>query len=212
MKKLLVFVAALCASASINAKSLRELWVSMPDSLAPALNHNMRIEFADLQDMGVKPEVKNLLGENAEMDTLTTDFMQLASSPASTLQIKLLPYEGNDSILCMVRTFAAPEKESEVSFYNQHWERMPNQLFFDKNVETLEGYLLAKPDTMSEEKYQGLISAIEPRMFYANLSQKDNSIVFQLSLPLVSKEEKTQLNALLMQRKLKWNGKTFNEI
>ena len=72
------------------------------------------LEFAELQEMGVKAEVKNLLGETSVMDTLTADFAQLRTSKSATLQMKKLPSANGDSLLCVVKTFAGVEKESEL--------------------------------------------------------------------------------------------------
>ena len=64
------------ASLGMEAKSMKDLLVSMPDEVMPCLNKNMRLEFAELQEMGVKTEVKNLLEEVSVMDTLTQDFVR----------------------------------------------------------------------------------------------------------------------------------------
>ena len=65
MKKIKYILCAclMMASMGMEAKSMKDLLVSMPDSVVPYLNHNLRLEFAELQEMGVKAEVKNLLGE-----------------------------------------------------------------------------------------------------------------------------------------------------
>ena len=105
------------ASLGMEAKSMKDLLVSMPDSMTPALNSNLRLEFAELQEMGVKAEVKNLLGEASVMDTLAQDFVQIRLSSASTLQMKKLPMEQGDSVLCVVKTFAGPEGERTASFH-----------------------------------------------------------------------------------------------
>ena len=84
----------------MEAKSMKDLLVSMPDSVVPYLNHNLRLEFAELQEMGVKAEVKNLLGETSVMDTLTADFAQLRTSKSATLQMK------NCHRLTAIRCFA----------------------------------------------------------------------------------------------------------
>ena len=62
MKKIkyIMLACLLTASLGIEAKSMKDLLVSMPDSMMPTLNSNMRQEFAELQEMGVKAEVKNL--------------------------------------------------------------------------------------------------------------------------------------------------------
>ena len=212
MKKLFLLVMAVLLSVSVQAKTLRDLWLSMPDSLLPTLNKNLRLEFLDLVDMQVKPEVKNLLGEECLMDSVTSDFLEVTTSSSAQIQMGLLHQTSGDSVLCVVRTYSAPEKESEVKFYNQQWQELPSKNFFSSEVWQLGKFIKEKPDTLSEGKYRELISSIEPFMLLAKLSMNDNSMIFKVSLPLVSVEDKTNIEALLVQRKFKWDGRKFNEI
>lgn len=86
MKKLFVFLWVVLLVTSVQAKSLKDLWVSMPDSLLPTLDRNLRLELVELEEMGVKPNVKNLLGEECDMDTLTNDYLECTTSKAARLQ------------------------------------------------------------------------------------------------------------------------------
>ncbi len=186
------------ASLGMEAKSMKDLLVSMPDEVMPCLNKNMRLEFAELQEMGVKAEVKNLLEEVSVMDTLTQDFVQIRMTKASTLQMKKLPVENGDSLLCVVKTFAGPEKESELYFYNQDWKKMDATRLLDgKRMEDLAESLIQKPDTMSETRFAELKAMIEPRMVSALLLQNENSLVVRLSLPLLSADDKKAVNAMI---------------
>ena len=206
MKKMkyIMMACLLTASLGVGAKSMKDLLVSMPDEVMPCLNKNMRLEFAELQEMGVKAEVKNLLEEVSVMDTLTQDFVQIRLTKASTLQMKKLPVENGDSVLCVVKTFAGPEKESELYFYNQDWKKMDATRLLDgKRMEDLAESLILKPDTMSETRFAELVSAL--------LLQNENSLVVRLSLPLLSADDKKAVNAIKLQRSFKWNGKTFKE-
>lgn len=209
MKKMrfLMLACLVLASMGVGARSMKDLLVSMPDSVVPFLDKNLRLEFAELQEMGVKAEVKNLLGDTSVMDTLTTDFLQLRTSRVSTLQMKKLPALDGDSLLCVVNTFAGPEKDSELCLYTQDWKPVPCS--FD--LQSKAGALVQKPDTMSEERFAELKRMIEPKMVYALLLQHEDAIVLRLSLPLLSEEDKKQVNAIKMQRKFNWNGRTFNE-
>lgn len=211
MKKLFVLMMMASLMLPVQAKSLRELWVNMPDTLLPAFNKNIRMEFVDLLDMGVKPEVKNLLDEECQMDTLTADYLRLSTSASGSLQLKLLHQDGGDSLLCVIKTFAGPEKESEVKFFDQSWKEMDGTQYLPTDVGQVKRYLQSKPDTMTDARYEELARLIEPVMWHASLSEKDDFISLGVSLPLLSNAEKTQVNAILMQRKFKWNGKKFNE-
>ena len=65
------------ASLGMEAKSMKDLLVSMPDSVVPYLNHNLRLEFTELQEMGVKAEVKNLLGETCKYSSNCKIFISI---------------------------------------------------------------------------------------------------------------------------------------
>ena len=214
MKKIKYILCAclMMASLGMEAKSMKDLLVSMPDSMVPALNSNLRLEFAELQEMGVKAEVKNLLGEASVMDTLAQDFVQIRLSSASTLQMKKLPMEQGDSVLCVVKTFVGPEKESELHLFTQDWKALDTSRLFDgKSIGELAGSLVQKPDTMSESRFEELKAMIEPRMVSALLLQHENAVVVRLSLPLLSTEDKKLVNAIKLQRKFNWSGKSFKE-
>ena len=208
VKYMMICACLLLTSTGVGAKSMKDLLVSMPDSLMPYLDKNLRQEMPELQEMGVKAEVKNLLGENSVMDTLTADFLQIRMSKLSTLQMKKLPAEaGSDSLLCVVKTLAGPEKESELYLFDQDWK--PVDIGFDLN--SLATSLVQKPDTMTEERFEQLKMMIEPQMVSAMLLQHENAIVVRLSLPLLSSDDKKAVNVIRVQRKFNWNGRSFKE-
>ena len=60
---------------------MRDLWLSMPDSLCTCLDRNLRTELLDFVDMGVKAEVKNRMNGQSTMDTLTADYTETAARP-----------------------------------------------------------------------------------------------------------------------------------
>lgn len=211
-KKVLLLLMLLTFATNMSAKSLNELWVSMPDSLMPMVNKSQRIEFLDLKNLGVKAEVDNLLGESCQLDSVTSDYLKLTTSPSSLYEMRLLPQTSGDSLLCIVRTFSAPEKESELKFYDQEWKELEGTSLLPSNLSDVSLYMQAKPDTMNLERYHELQAMIEPQMFHLTWSEDGNELVSQLSLPLLGKEEKAQMLALLMQRKFKWDGEKFKEI
>ena len=211
-KNVLLLLMLLTFATNMSAKSLNELWVSMPDSLMPMVNKSQRIEFLDLKNLGVKAEVDNLLGESCQLDSVTSDYLKLTTSPSSLYEMRLLPQTSGDSLLCIVRTFSAPEKESELKFYDQEWKELEGTSLLPSNLSDVSLYMQAKPDTMSLERYHELQAMIEPQMFHLTWSEDGNELVSQLSLPLLGKEEKAQMLALLMQRKFKWDGEKFKEI
>ena len=183
LKRMLIILFSF-ASLAVSAKSMREIWLSMPDSMVRYLNKNKRIEFLDYVDMKVKTDVKNLLQGSSVMDTITSNYLSVKLNEASSIQMRLLPVRGSDSLLCIIRTYSAPAAESVVQ-------------------------LIAKPDTMSEQRFAELRAMIEPVMVQAELSAESDELFLQLSMPLLNSEDKKAIGSIISQRKIKWNGETF---
>ena len=185
---------------------MRDLWLTMPDSLCTCLDRNLRTELLDFVDMGVKAEVKN-------------DYTRVRLSESSAIQLKLLPAQA-DSVVCMVRTFSAPASESFVSFFGTSWQPIASDFGLsgvgvmqgtDADASALLDAFTERPDTMSENRFQELKKLIDPVMVSASLSPVTPEITFSLSIPVATAEEKQQLSAILMQRKYKWEGGKFNK-
>lgn len=212
MKKLFVFLWVVLLVTSVQAKSLKDLWVSMPDSLLPTLDRNLRLELVELEEMGVKPNVKNLLGEECDMDTLTNDYLECTTSKVARLQMIYLPSSAEDSVLCVIKTFRAPSKESEIRFYDQGWRQLPISSYLAKDQYMLGSYLKPKSDTMRVEEYEELKSKLEPVMYVTEYLPTAQAFRVQVSLPLLSNEDKMKVQSILVQRKFKWILGRFNEI
>lgn len=212
MKKLFVFLWVVLLVTSVQAKSLKDLWVSMPDSLLPTLDRNLRLELVELEEMGVKPNVKNLLGEECDMDTLTNDYLECTTSKVARLQMIYLPSSAEDSVLCVIKTFRAPSKESEIRFYDQGWRQLPISSYLAKDQYMLGSYLKPKSDTMRVEEYEELKSKLELVMYVTEYLPTAQAFRVQVSLPLLSNEDKMKVQSILVQRKFKWVLGRFNEI
>ncbi len=206
MKKIFLILFTVLLSLNVSAQSLRRMWLTMPDSIMPYLNASSRQEFVDFADMKVKADVKNLLNGNNKMDTLTNDYLHLTLNQSATLEMKLLPQQKGDTVLCFVKTFYGPSKESEIRFYNMSWRLLSSQGRLP--AVTPEDFVF-RPDTMSMEQFDNLKAMIEPYLISAKLSPSDDSIVLSLATPLVGSTERKTINAILMQKKLNWQNGRF---
>ena len=185
---------------SASGASVRDAWLSMPDSLSPYLDKNLRQELVELYDLKVKAEVKNLLNGNSVMDSLTTDYLSVKLSPSATLQMQMLPTAGGDSMICLVRSYYGPAAESEVTLYHKDWTLVQTVNLTEGGV----GAYVAKPDTMSSERFQTLM------LVEAQLQPADATLLLRPSVPLASKVDRKAVEAIVMARKLKWTGREFS--
>ena len=214
MKKIFIIATLLIATLlNVDAQSpMRDLWIQMPDSVVAYLDVNSRTEMADFYEMKVKTGSKNLLEGKSAIDSLTSDYIHVTLNSSTTLQIKKLQTESS-FVICLIKTFTAPEPESEVSFFSSSWKPLKDTfgLPVTNDANSLIKQFTTRPDTISQERYEELASMLDPVMISAEMSVNEQVVTFSLSHPLIEKSEILNINAIFKQRKFKWNGQTFIE-
>lgn len=207
---------------TVGAQTVRDLWLSMPPSFAPYLSTSLRTQCLDFYNMHTDAQTDNALKGKSRIDTLTSTFLAATLSKAHTLQMKLLPASGSglgsalgsgsgsssslsscDSVLCVVRSWDGPKRDSEVQLFDRQWK--PLQAPFTFSADSF----VCRPDTMSEERFSRLVALLDPIMFSVSLSPAENVLLVKLSPVVPNPEDEKAIEQILVQRKLKWDGKTF---
>ncbi|MDY3283541.1 MAG: DUF3256 family protein [Prevotella sp.] len=267
---------------TVGAQTVRDLWLSMPPSLAPYLSTSLRTQCLDFYDMHTDAQTDNALKGKSRIDTLTSTFLAATLSKAHTLQMKLLPASGSgsgsasasasgsgsalgsslgsdsgssmgsassmvsasgssmvsasglgsslgsgsslvsasgsslgsgsasssslsscDSVLCVVRSWDGPKRDSEVQLFDRQWKPLQAPLTFSADS------FVCRPDTMSEERFSRLVALLDPIMFSVSLSPAENVLLVKLSPVVPNPEDEKAIEQIIVQRKLKWDGKTF---
>lgn len=233
---------------AVGAQTVRDLWLSMPPSLAPYLSTSLRTQCLDFYDMHTDAQTDNALKGKSRIDTLTSTFLAATLSKAHSLQMKLLPASGSglgaasasglgsasgsslgsasgssmgsasskvsgsgsssslsscDSVLCVVRSWDGPKRDSEVQLFDRQWKPLQAPLTFSADS------FVCRPDTMSEERFSRLVALLDPIMFSVSLSPAENVLLVKLSPVVPNPDDEKAIEQILVQRKLKWDGKTF---
>ena len=212
MRNLLVVV-SLVFCISVSAQSMRQVWINLPDSVVPYLNESNRTELADYVSMNMDAVIQNHLKDTTRITALTRDYIDVRLSAASRLQMKLLPWSGGatDSILCVIQTYEGPAAESCLAFYEHNWRQVQIEQSLPDEFQLADARsFIQRPDSLSDEEYDELLSLVSPLYVKMELSQTDNSLTVSVSLPPLSIDEQKRLEPYLLQRKLNWNGKRFN--
>ena len=207
MKRTIIVCLCLTALFTASAKDMRELWLSMPDSLIGYMDKSKRLALLDHVDMNTTAELTNKLEGKTSLDTLTSNFMQVTLNNVVDLRMTLLPSTGEgatDSILCVVRTYRNAEPESVVELYDQSWKRL-RMIDFDAEM------FFNRPDTMSQERYEQIRSLVSVLFVKAELREGSDVLVLTPSLPFNTREEKEKIKPIILQINVKWDGKMFNK-
>lgn len=188
------------------SKSMVDLWLSMPIKMIPYIGHDSRLEMTKYVSTGTKKEVKHSLEGTSKIDTITADYLHITLNSAVELDIKRLPYQSDDSIICVVQTWSAPQKESKVCFYNQEWHpiHLTNPL-----SDKAKFCQLVKPDTMTQEDFTNISQKLNVILVSASLSISNQTMVVHRSVPIFSSEENDKIKNMLPTITMKWNGLKF---
>lgn len=108
-----------------------------------------------------------------------------------------------DSVLYVVRSWDGPKRDSEVQLFDRQWKPLQAPLTFSADS------FVCRPDTMSEERFSRLVALLDPIMFSVSLSPAENVLLVKLSPVVPNPEDEKAIEQILVQRKLKWDGKTF---
>lgn len=197
-------------SITTQAREIRSVWKSMPDSLVLAIDKVRRLEMLDLVDYKVKAEVDNRLGSHSVMDTITSNYLHIMVSKASELSMRLLPTAEGDTLVCMVYTYKAPKPESKISFYSLDWQQLDASKYLPfASIADVADSLYIKPDSISQERYAELRNDVVVALVSAQQSIENDDIYLSLSLPMAAKDNKASMTAIADKRKLVWTGKKY---
>lgn len=178
MKKILVTAILSLFAFSGFAQTMRQLFVSLPDSvLMPQLTKVNREDCIDFLDSKMKAEVTNRFDGKSTLDTLSADYLHLTLSPMSEVEMKLFPVNDSVKAICWIQTYGNDStiRESSVRFFSTDWQELPRERFIavPKTSEFVGDLSGAEAD---------VALALTPLFVKASFVPGDDAIRFSLSL------------------------------
>lgn len=213
MRFLLSFLLLLNVIAAAARVTIKDVITTIPEDVVPYIQAEQRAEIHNFLKSKDTLTVKNALEGNTSVEVTGNDYALIRLNKITDLHIKLLPVNDSTSIICIVKTINRPVKESTVNFYTEEWDEIKKD--FDLPQAEDAGALLAlftqRPADMSEKTYAELTSYIDPVMINIEVSETENILKYNLSLPFVDNDVKTKVNAIIKQNTFKWNGDRFKK-
>ena len=125
-----ILVILLFLTCAVEAQvKMRDVISQMPDTLAPALSKNNRLDCIDFLASNMKAEVNNMLGGKSELQRMTDNYAQFLLSDGLRMQLRLLDtnqeVDGARQLICMVQTYGGDVRESVVRFFSVQWNELP---------------------------------------------------------------------------------------
>lgn len=205
MHKIILSIALTAAAISAAAQSVGQMLTTMPDSIFPYLTAAQRSELLNIKrvDAATPAVLRSKFGNDIKLLRCDDDRMTLRTDSAATMEMARLATNSGDSLYCLLRTLGVPEKETAGYIYNKEWRKVA-----DVDMESVS--LLQRPDTMTAETYAALLQLIEFPIVEARFLD-NKTLVLRQHVPMISKEERKQLEAILVEKRMRWNGERFIE-
>ena len=209
MKRRLMIVVCMFCVMSVVAQEMRTVFVAMPDSVTPLLTKVNREDCIDFLDSNMKAIVKNRFGKAAEMKMLTSDYVQMQISEASTLEMKLLPVNDSTKVVCMVKTVCASACDSSIRFYTSDWSK---ELAAKDFLQVPSGNDFFLPNDSPTDEDAITRKKADMHLMKASLSKEDTSLTFIYTTPdHLNKEDREKMLPLLKKEPivLRWSEGKF---
>lgn len=123
MKKILILLVLSCSLSGLQAQSLKDLFLRMPQEVCPVLSEYNRLELVDNQKNGKFMQTRNLLSKFTIMNELTDDYARMTVSPNSSKEMKMLTKSDGQRIIMVINTVRSDSIiDSSIQFYSTSWQ------------------------------------------------------------------------------------------
>ena len=160
--------------------------------------HTLQMKLLPASDSGLGAASASASGSGSALGSSIGSASSMVSGSGSSSSLSSC-----DSVLCVVRSWDGPKRDSEVQLFDRQWKPLQAPLTFSADS------FVCRPDTMSEERFSRLVALLDPIMFSVSLSPAENVLLVKLSPVVPNPEDEKAIEQILVQRKLKWDGKTF---
>ena len=201
MRKLLFFVILLFGGAMTmaSAQDMRTVFLNAPDKIFPLLTGNDRADLVDFIEADMKAKVSNRLDGASELHELGRDYLMLATTASSTMQMKLLPVK-DDTIICVGKTVKAEAADSRIFFYDKEWNMLNAGGMF--SFPSIGDFFTSVTDE--------LVDMCDIYLVALTLSAADNTLVAEYTMPAyMNVDDAKRVKPLLRKLTYRWNGERF---
>lgn len=201
MRKLLISIMFLFGGAltMVSAQDMRAIFLNAPDDIFPLLSGNDRADLVDYIEAGMTAKVTNRFDGTSVLQELEADYLKLATTASSDVQLKLLPFQG-DTVICMVKTVRAEAADSRIRFYDKEWNLLDGELMF--RFPSISEFF-----TSAANEY---VDKCDIYLVSLTLSAVDNTLVAEYTMPdYMSVEDSKKVKPLLRKLVYRWNGSCY---
>lgn len=207
MRKLeiLFLLASVALGCRAQDVAMRDVFRQMPDSVVPYLSQTNKLDMVDFIDSGMRAEVNNLLDGHSVLDTLTNGYLRLRLTPATLVEMKLLPLskpmsDGTKQVVCMVTMFGDTHKATAVDFYTTDWRKTSLDAPLNRTLEKVSASLAA--DSAMDANWADIVPTVR-------LSPSSSTIQIDVAYTFMPDEQGRKHEPIMRSLTMEWDGTGF---
>lgn len=133
---------------TIQAQSLKDLFLQMPTEVCPALTEYNRLELVDNQKNGKEMRTRNAFQTYSTMKALTDDYAHLSISESSEKVMKLLKKDDGTQVIMVISTiFCDSIPDSSIGFYSTKWQPLDATTYINEPTSEEFRHIVLDPET-----------------------------------------------------------------
>ena len=195
---------------------MRDVFASMPDSIAPLVTKNNRLDCIDFIENNMEARVRNVLDDYVTLEALTPDYARFRTSTSAFLELKLLPASDSTSVLCLLRTAQSGEvntarrmEDTTIRFFHPDWTPIDSDSLFA--LPPVPAFLLPPSDGSAlpasyDQALRSLESFHPVHLFF---SAEDGTLTANLQLAYLATDEREAVAPYLRPLQFRWNHSAF---
>lgn len=181
-----------------------DLFRSMPSGLFPGVSEGNKTML--LVDSG-NNSVPYALGDISKI-AHEKDFLQVRTSAAGDLQIKLLPLSDDSLIVCLIQTVCAGVCDSRISFFSTTWQELDQGMFLPE----LSKEIFFNSSKKNSDNYNYAVSLPDIYPISAEFSDGSSDLTLRFNYrEHLNDDQIAEIQPYLKSDSiiLKWNNATF---
>ncbi|MDO4512066.1 MAG: DUF3256 family protein [Bacteroidales bacterium] len=125
LKSIIFAFALLLAATAAKADGVRQFFISEPGKVFELLPQGTRAAMITMAEQGQKILSNNVHGGQAQIDSLSENYISVRCSDVKQVELKLLTKGTRDTVIAVVETVNLPALDSRISFYSTEWHLIP---------------------------------------------------------------------------------------
>ena len=207
MKHIIYIVGViLLGMANVSAQSVADVWQQLPRNIHSTIDSVARLDMTDLYRAGMTATAPTLMGDTAQLITLSDNYLLLRTSKASTMQIKLIKLK-KKTIYAIITTVEGPAPNSHIDLYNEEWETIPLKKYI--KLPTVNDFISIDNPSADIRQEIGKSIVIPTIQYMMNDSTNDITALPSF-MQTLDKESRERITPHIQSSiKLHWNGKKW---